>query len=84
MFPAISTIWIYWCPVTERSRLVSFALSGVHTGNAVVNLVAGVLCKNTLFGLTGWPFVYYIFGMTINLNLILMITSLSFIMSLLV
>lgn len=62
VFPAISTIWVYWCPVAERSRLVSFALSGVHTGNAVVNLIAGVLCETEILGESGWPFVYYIFG----------------------
>lgn len=62
VFPAISTIWVYWCPVAERSRLVSFALSGVHTGNAVVNLIAGVLCETEILGESGWSFVYYIFG----------------------
>ena len=61
-FPAISTIWVYWCPMIERSRLVGFAISGVHIGNAVVNLIAGHLCKHQFFGLTGWPFVFYIFG----------------------
>jgi hypothetical protein len=44
---------------------VSFALSGVHVGNAAVNLVASVLCNKKIFGLIGWPFVYYIFGIYI-------------------
>lgn len=53
---------MYWCPLSERSRLVGIAISGVHTGTAVVSLVAGSLCESEIFGLTGWPFVFYLFG----------------------
>ncbi|XP_046494974.1 sodium-dependent phosphate transport protein 4 isoform X1 [Equus quagga] len=50
-------LWERWGPPHERSRLCSFALSGMIMGAFMAILLGGVISQAL-----GWPFVFYIFG----------------------
>uniref|UniRef100_A0A5F5PX21 Solute carrier family 17 member 3 n=1 Tax=Equus caballus TaxID=9796 RepID=A0A5F5PX21_HORSE len=50
-------LWERWGPPHERSRLCSFALSGMIMGAFTAILLGGVISQAL-----GWPFVFYIFG----------------------
>ncbi|XP_061050875.1 probable small intestine urate exporter [Eubalaena glacialis] len=51
------SIWARWAPPTERSQLITIAVSGSVLGSFIILLVGGHLCQTI-----GWPYVFYIFG----------------------
>ncbi len=57
MFPATYGMFGYWVPESERSRSVSFLLSGIPLGTLFALTTTGWIV--TRFG---WPYVFYIFG----------------------
>jgi MFS family permease len=48
-----------WAPESERSRIVSIALSGVPFGTVLTNMLSGYLAVEY-----GWSSIFYIFGLT--------------------
>jgi ACS family sodium-dependent inorganic phosphate cotransporter-like MFS transporter 5 len=56
----MSSLWAYWAPAHERSRLVGIANAGSQIGNVVAFSLGGYLCINGFAG--GWPSIFYIFG----------------------
>ncbi|RNA04067.1 inorganic phosphate cotransporter isoform X3 [Brachionus plicatilis] len=59
-WPSISSLWIFWAPSPERSRLVGSASAGSWVGNIVALPLGGYLCANGFAG--GWGSIFYIFG----------------------
>lgn len=59
-WPSMSSLWAYWAPPHERSRLVGIANAGSQIGNVVAFSLAGYLCVNGFDG--GWPSIFYVFG----------------------
>ncbi len=56
-FPSIQSVMAKWIPVTERSRVMGFTLSGISVGNIIAFPLA------TWIMLTlGWRYVFYVFG----------------------
>jgi ACS family sodium-dependent inorganic phosphate cotransporter-like MFS transporter 5 len=45
-WPSVSSIFIYWTPPAERSRLVGMASAGSWVGNIIALPFAGFLCTN--------------------------------------
>jgi len=60
LWPAVSTLWSFWAPPTERSTLMSIARSGSQLGNVVTLPLGGYLCMHGFDG--GWPSMFYILG----------------------
>ncbi len=56
----MSSLWAYWAPPSERSRLVGIANAGSQIGNVVAFSLGGYLCVNGFDG--GWPSIFYVFG----------------------
>lgn len=61
-WPSMSSLWAYWAPAHERSRLVGIANAGSQIGNVVAFSLGGYLCVNGFSG--GWPSIFYVFGIT--------------------
>ena len=59
-WPSVSSIWAYWAPTAERSRLVGAASAGSWVGNIIALPFGGFLCVNGFDG--GWASIFYIFG----------------------
>lgn len=59
-WPSMSSLWAYWAPPLERSRLVGIANAGSQIGNVVSFSLGGYLCVNGFNG--GWPSIFYVFG----------------------
>lgn len=59
-WPSMSSLWAYWAPAHERSRLVGIANAGSQIGNVVSFSLGGYLCVNGFSG--GWPSIFYTFG----------------------
>lgn len=59
-WPAMSSLWAYWAPPAERSRLVGVANAGAQIGNVLALPLGGFLCVYGFDG--GWPSIFYIFG----------------------
>jgi MFS family permease len=60
VWPAISSLFINWVPVHEKSRLMGFAYSGPFIGNIISLPLGGYLCAYGFDG--GWSSIFYIFG----------------------
>jgi ACS family sodium-dependent inorganic phosphate cotransporter len=56
-FPSCHALFAKWAPQNERSRMVSFALSGYLFGTVLANMCAGLLAVSY-----GWPAIFYVFG----------------------
>lgn len=61
-WPSMSSLWAFWAPPHERSRLVGIANAGSQIGNVVAFSLGGYLCVNGFAG--GWPSIFYVFGAT--------------------
>lgn len=59
-WPSVSSLWIFWAPSPERSRLVGSASAGSWIGNIIALPLGGYLCANGFAG--GWGSIFYIFG----------------------
>jgi MFS transporter, ACS family, solute carrier family 17 (sodium-dependent inorganic phosphate cotransporter), member 5 len=59
-WPAMSTMWSFWAPPTERSRLVGFANGGTQIGNVVSLTTSAFLCTQPIAN--GWPLIFYLGG----------------------
>ncbi|XP_028410883.1 LOW QUALITY PROTEIN: sialin-like [Dendronephthya gigantea] len=59
-FPAMHSMWSYWAPPLERSKLVPTTYAGSQIGTIIAFPLSGWLCANGFDG--GWPSVFYIFG----------------------
>lgn len=59
-WPSMSSLWAFWAPPHERSRLVGIANAGSQIGNVVSFSLGGYLCVNGFSG--GWPSIFYVFG----------------------
>ncbi|XP_064611627.1 sialin-like [Liolophura sinensis] len=58
--PAVYALWGRWAPPLERTKLISFSMSGVSLGAIVSNSLSGYLCK---YGFdNGWGSIFYVFG----------------------
>jgi ACS family sodium-dependent inorganic phosphate cotransporter len=53
----MSSIWAYWAPPNERSRLTGIANAGSWFGSIIALPLAGYLCANG-----GWHSIFYIFS----------------------
>lgn len=56
-FPAVYNLFARWIPVTERSRAMTFTLTGIPLGTVFALSVTGWLVSNH-----SWQSVFYIFG----------------------
>lgn len=59
-WPSMCSLWAYWAPAHERSRLVGIGNAGSQIGNVFSFSVGGYLCVNGFDG--GWPSIFYVFG----------------------
>ncbi len=57
-FPSIYSIYGHWVPLTERSRAVGFANSGIPLGTVFALVVTPVIVTKL-----GWEWAFYLFGM---------------------
>lgn len=60
-WPCMSTIFVSWAPARERTKIIGTSTAGAWVGNIIALPLAGYLCVNG-FG-SGWPSIFYIFGM---------------------
>jgi len=60
ILPSMHALLSLWIPPVERSRAVTFVLSGTQVGTVIGMLLSGVLCDHGFTG--GWPSVFYVFG----------------------
>jgi MFS family permease len=58
--PAVSTLYVRWTPLNEKTRLIGFGFSGSNIGNIIALPLGGYLCSNGFDG--GWPSIFYVFG----------------------
>ncbi|XP_053602667.1 vesicular glutamate transporter 1 isoform X1 [Plodia interpunctella] len=56
-YPCIHAVWSRWAPSEERARLATFAFSGSYVGTVVSMPVSSLLANYT-----GWPGIFYVFG----------------------
>ncbi len=56
-FPSAHSLFAKWAPQNERSRMVSFALTGYLFGTVLANFVSGYLAVHF-----GWSSIFYVFG----------------------
>ncbi len=56
-FPSIYTLYSRWVPLTERSRAVGLANSGIPLGTVFALLATPVIVQSL-----GWPWAFYLFG----------------------
>jgi MFS family permease len=59
-WPAISSLFIKWAPLHEKTRLFGLGLSGSNIGNIIALPFGAFLCSNGFDG--GWPSIFYLFG----------------------
>lgn len=59
-WPAMSSIFVYWAPAKERTKMVGSSTSGAWFGNIVALPLGGLLCVYGFDG--GWPSIFYVFG----------------------
>jgi Sugar phosphate permease len=57
LMPGVFNLYSRWIPQNERSRAVSFVLSGVPTGTVFALLSAGLIVAAW-----NWPALFYVFG----------------------
>lgn len=48
-----------WAPPNERTKMVSFMMSGLQLGSILGTALSGVLIKHSSIG---WPIAFYVFG----------------------
>lgn len=58
-YPSIHAVWSHWAPPLERSRLATIAFSGSYFGTVISLPLSGMLAEYV-----GWPYVFYVFGMS--------------------
>lgn len=56
-FPSIYTLYSRWVPLTERSRAVGLANSGIPLGTVFALLATPMIVQSL-----GWPWAFYLFG----------------------
>lgn len=56
-FPSIYTLYSRWVPLTERSRAVALANSGIPLGTVFALVVTPIVVQHF-----GWPWAFYLFG----------------------
>lgn len=56
-YPSIHALYGHWAPVNEKSKMVSFTLSGVSFGIVLANMLSGVIAVKY-----GWPSIFYFSG----------------------
>ncbi|KAJ6637399.1 Mothers against decapentaplegic like 4 [Pseudolycoriella hygida] len=56
-YPCIHDIWLYWSPISERSRMSSIAYAGIFIGTTVTMPTSAYLATSF-----GWQSVFYVFG----------------------
>ena len=56
----MSSLWAFWAPPAERSRLVGVANAGSQIGNVIALPLGGFLCVYGFDG--GWGSIFYVFG----------------------
>ncbi len=56
-FPSIYTLYSRWVPLSERSRSVGFANSGIPLGTVFALLVTPLIVQHL-----GWQWAFYLFG----------------------
>ena len=56
----MSSIFVFWAPAKERTKMLGTSTSGAWVGNIVALPLAGYLCVSGFDG--GWPSIFYIFG----------------------
>lgn len=59
-WPAMSSIFVYWAPAKERTKMVGSSTSGAWFGNIVALPLGGFLCVYGIDG--GWASIFYVFG----------------------
>ena len=60
IWPAMSSLFVYWTPGNERTKMIGVATTGAWVGNVIALPLGGILCVNGFGG--GWPSIFYIFG----------------------
>jgi MFS family permease len=60
VLPSLGSIWGHWAPVSERSRLIGIAMSGLQIGNIISMPVIGYMCVSEVLS---WTSVFYLFGL---------------------
>ncbi|MDZ7671162.1 MAG: ACS family MFS transporter [Gammaproteobacteria bacterium] len=56
-FPSIYTLYSRWVPLTERSRAVALANSGIPLGTVFALIVTPIIVQHL-----GWEWAFYLFG----------------------
>ena len=56
-FPSIYSLYSKWVPLTERSRAVGFANSGIPLGTVFALVVTPIIVERL-----GWEWAFYLFG----------------------
>uniref|UniRef100_A0A224XPJ3 Sialin n=1 Tax=Panstrongylus lignarius TaxID=156445 RepID=A0A224XPJ3_9HEMI len=56
-YPSMHAVWSTWAPMSERSRMATFAFSGSYFGTVIALPVSGILAEHL-----GWPSIFYITG----------------------
>jgi len=57
-FPSIYSLYSRWVPITERSRAVGLANSGIPLGTIFALIVTPIIVEAW-----GWPWAFYLFGL---------------------
>ena len=66
-FPAMSSIFVYWAPAQERTKMIGTSNAGLWFGNIIALPLGGYLCISGFDG--GWPSIFYIFGKLLIISL---------------
>ena len=59
-WPTQSSIYVFWAPAKERTKIVGTSTSGAWIGNIIALPLGAYLCVSGFDG--GWPSIFYIFG----------------------
>ncbi len=60
VWPAMSSMFVFWAPPLEKSRLIGISAAGSWIGNVIALPLGGYLCEHGFDG--GWSSIFYVFG----------------------